>query len=90
MDVLYKCLMRGQVFFDGQDILRCPECRRDTGLTIYGYLGKKPRVTCPCGADFKAPPPFDQPWLLEQLNSTAPRGETQWSVGPCPNPSRFD
>ncbi|MBI0296294.1 hypothetical protein JBE04_17945 [Streptomyces sp. PRKS01-29] len=83
--------MRSQVVFNGQNILRCPKCGRDKGLTIYGYLGKKPRVTCPCGADLQAPSPFDQPSLLEQLNrAAAPRGKTQWSVGPCPHPSRFD
>lgn len=90
MDVLHKHTIRGQINI-GRDTLRCPKCRRDTGLTIYGYRGKKPRVTCPCGHDFKAPSPFDQPWLLEQLNNIgAARGETQWSVGPSPHPSRFD
>ncbi|WP_275558534.1 hypothetical protein [Streptomyces sp. 5-6(2022)] len=90
MGVLHKHTIRGQINI-GRDILRCPKCRRDKGLTIYGYRGKKPRVTCPCGHDGKAPGPFDQPWLLDQLNNTpAARSGTQWSVGRIPDPKRFD
>ncbi|TVL89776.1 hypothetical protein [Streptomyces sp. SAJ15] len=88
MNVLHKHIIRGQVVL-GRDILRCPKCRRDKGLTLYGYLGKKPRVTCPCGADFMAPPPFDQPWLLEQLAPQGTSAATRLSVGRVPDPGRF-
>lgn len=70
-------------------VLRCPKCRRESGLTAYGYRGGTARMLCPCGADFAPPPPHDAAWIMQRSSDPANRTVTNVSVGKGPSLRHF-
>jgi hypothetical protein len=71
----YRTVIQGQILH-GTTVAKCPNCRTDRGLTVYGYLGGDARLACPCGNDFPVPPPFDAELLMRQTATDARRRVT--------------
>lgn len=84
---MQKVTVRDQIRHE-REVARCPRCNNSCGLTVYGYLGRPGRMSCPCGHDFAVPPPFDANQLLTQ--AVAGRDEiTELTFGALPNPDSF-
>lgn len=71
----------------GSTVAKCPSCSRDKGVTVYGYLGRRPRMCCPKGHDWEPAGPLGAPDVLRGLA----KGR-DWSLerpGPIPPKSAF-
>lgn len=88
MRELRKTRITGQILY-GDEVLRCLMCCNDKGLVVYGYLGGKGRIECPCGHEFAVPPPFDAELLLEQTATSPRRVCTSMTYGPLPDAGFF-